>query len=60
MFRPGHTRMQYVTRISTQMQKHMFGVTCPGVLFMGSTPGPQEHKNSVSTFCTPDALECTM
>jgi hypothetical protein len=36
--------MYYVTHISHWMQKHMFGVTCPGVLFMKTALGPAEHE----------------
>jgi hypothetical protein len=36
--------MHYVTRRSLQMQKHKFGVTCLGALFMKTTPTPSEHK----------------
>jgi hypothetical protein len=37
--------MYYVTRISHQMQKYKFSVTCPGTLFMESAPVPPEHEN---------------
>jgi hypothetical protein len=32
-----------VTRRFHQKQKHKFGVTFPGALFMETTPGPPEH-----------------
>jgi hypothetical protein len=42
--RPGLTGMHYETRKSHQMQKHMFGVTCPDMLFIETAPGPPEHE----------------
>jgi hypothetical protein len=33
-----------VTYISHWMQKHEFGITCPGALFMETAPGPPEHE----------------
>jgi hypothetical protein len=36
--------MHYVTRRSHRMQKDMFDVTCSGVLFMETAPGPAEHE----------------
>jgi hypothetical protein len=47
--------MHYVTRRSHQLQKHKFGVTCPGTLFVRSDPGPSEHENCASLFHTLDA-----
>jgi hypothetical protein len=42
---PAHrTRMHYVPRTSHWMQKHVFGVTCPSVLFVEIEPGPPEHE----------------
>jgi hypothetical protein len=38
------TRLHYVTRRSHRMQKHMFGVMCPGVLFDDAASGPPEHE----------------
>jgi hypothetical protein len=40
---PGCTEMHYVTRQSHRMQKHKFGVTYPGVLYVESVPVPPEH-----------------
>jgi hypothetical protein len=37
---PGCTRMRYVTHRSQRMQKHKFGVTCPGTLFMETDGDP--------------------
>jgi hypothetical protein len=34
--------MHYVTHISHQMKKHMFGVTCLDVFFLESVPVPPE------------------
>jgi hypothetical protein len=36
--------MLYMTHRSHQMQKHKFGVMCPGVLFAKSIPVPLEHE----------------
>jgi hypothetical protein len=36
--------MHYVTRISHRMQKHKFGVTGPGALFLESKPVPPKHE----------------
>jgi hypothetical protein len=36
--------MHYVTRKSHRIQKHKFGLTCPGALFMETAPGPPECK----------------
>jgi hypothetical protein len=36
--------MNYVTRRSHPMQKHMFNVTCPGMLFVETAPGQPEHE----------------
>jgi hypothetical protein len=36
--------MPYVMRKSHQMQKHNFGVMCPDMLFMKTTPAPLEHE----------------
>jgi hypothetical protein len=36
--------MHYVTRGSHQIQKHKFSVTCTIMLFVETTPGPQEHE----------------
>jgi hypothetical protein len=33
-----------VTRRSSRMQKHKFGITCPGALFVDSIPVPPEHE----------------
>jgi hypothetical protein len=35
--------MHYKTHISHQMQKHKFGVTCPGLLIMETAPDPPKH-----------------
>jgi hypothetical protein len=51
--------MHYVTCISQQMQKHRFGVTCPGALFVESEPVPPEHENRAIMFHASDALEWT-
>jgi hypothetical protein len=42
--RPGCTRMHYVILRSHHMQKHKFGITCPGTLFMETAPGPLKHE----------------
>jgi hypothetical protein len=39
-----HPRMHYVTSRSHRMQKHKFGVTCSGVLFLKSVSIPPEHE----------------
>jgi hypothetical protein len=36
--------MHYVTRISHQIQKHKFGITCPSSLFVESVPVPPKHE----------------
>jgi hypothetical protein len=36
--------MHYVTHKSHRMQKHKFGVMCPGALFMENAPGQLEHE----------------
>jgi hypothetical protein len=36
--------MHYVTRRSHWIQKHKFGVTCPGALFVESVPIPPEQE----------------
>jgi hypothetical protein len=59
VLRLGCTKMHYVTCRSHRMQKHKFGVTCPGALFVISVPVPLQHENSASTFRTPNAVECT-
>jgi hypothetical protein len=41
---PGCTRMHYVIRRSHRMQKHKFGVTCPGALFVEYVPVPPKHE----------------
>jgi hypothetical protein len=41
---PRCTRIHYVTRKSTRMQKHKFGMTCPVTLFVGSALDPPEHE----------------
>jgi hypothetical protein len=41
---PGCIGMHYVMHRSHQMQKHKFGVTCPGALFVISVPVPPEHE----------------
>src|SRR4029450_7331664 len=41
---PRRTRTHYVTWGSQRMQKHNFGVTCPGALLVGPAPGPPEHE----------------
>jgi tRNA A-37 threonylcarbamoyl transferase component Bud32 len=42
------------------MQKHKFGVMCPYVIFCDPHQAHLSIKNIASTFCTPDAPECTM
>jgi hypothetical protein len=37
--------MHYVTCRSHLMQKHKFGIMCPGALFMDTAPGPPEQEN---------------
>ncbi len=36
--------MYYVTHRSQQLQKHKFGVTCPGALFVESVLEPHEYE----------------
>jgi hypothetical protein len=36
--------MHNVTHRSHRMQKHNFGIMCPGVLFVGSEPAPPKHE----------------
>jgi hypothetical protein len=36
--------MHYVTRISHRMQKHKFGITSTGTIFVESVPVPSEHE----------------
>jgi hypothetical protein len=36
--------MHYVTQRSDRMQKHKFGVTYPGELFLETALGPPEHE----------------
>jgi hypothetical protein len=44
--------MHYVTHRSHQMQKHKFGVMCPGVPFVESVPVPPKHeKKCVDVSC---------
>jgi hypothetical protein len=40
----GCTRMHNMTRRSPSMQKHNFGKTFPGALFMETAPGPAKHE----------------
>jgi hypothetical protein len=51
--------MHYVTHRSYRMQKHKFGMTCPGMLFTKTAPGPPSMKNSASMFCALNAPEYT-
>jgi hypothetical protein len=51
--------MHYVTRISHRMQKHKFGVMCPGTLFVETAPGPPEHEKLCIDISRPDAHKCT-
>jgi hypothetical protein len=44
--------MHHVTRRSHRMQKHKFGVTCPGVLFIETALGlPQHEKWCIDVSC---------
>jgi hypothetical protein len=44
--------MHYVTHGLHQMQKHMFGITCPDMLFVETALGPAEHeKLGVDILC---------
>jgi hypothetical protein len=52
--------MHYVTRRSHRMQKHKFGVTCSGALFVILYQSHLSMKNSASMFHAADAPECTM
>jgi hypothetical protein len=36
--------MHYVTSRYHQMQKHKFGITCPGAFLMESVPVPPEQE----------------
>jgi hypothetical protein len=51
--------MHYVPRRSHRMQKHKFGITYHGVLFVQSVPVKPEHENSASMFRTAEAPEYT-
>jgi hypothetical protein len=44
---PGRTGMHYMTRRSPGMQNHRVSVTCAGVLFMKTTPGPPMQRKIV-------------
>jgi hypothetical protein len=52
--------MHRMIRTSLRMQKHKFGISCHGDLFIETTPGPPEHENTTSMFHSLDAPECTM
>jgi hypothetical protein len=39
--------MHYVTRRSHRMQKHKFGITSPGKLFMETALGPLENDKCI-------------
>jgi hypothetical protein len=41
------------------LQKHKFGVTWPGALFVESDSVPTEHQNSALMFRISEAMECT-
>jgi hypothetical protein len=41
---PGPTEIHYVTHRSHQMQKRMFDVTCPGMLFVKPIPVPPKNE----------------
>jgi hypothetical protein len=44
--------MHYVTQRSPRMQIHKFGITCPGAIFMETTPGPpDDEKYCVDVSC---------
>jgi hypothetical protein len=55
--RHARTGMHYVTHKSHRMQKHKFGITCLGMLFVESVHFPPERENSASMFHAPDAPE---
>jgi hypothetical protein len=55
----GHTGIHHVARRSHRIQKHKFGVTCPGAFFLETASGHLNMKKSASTFRGLDALECT-
>jgi hypothetical protein len=55
--RPRRFRI-YVSRRSHRMQKHKFSVRCPGSFLWKPQRAHPSMKNSVSTFCTVDALDC--
>jgi hypothetical protein len=59
VLRSGCTGMHYVIHRSYRMQNHKFSVTCLGTHFDNPYQSHPSMKNSVSTFCTPIALECT-
>jgi hypothetical protein len=42
--RPRHTEMHYVIQRSHRMQKHKFGVMCPGTVFVETAPVPPKHE----------------
>jgi hypothetical protein len=45
--------MYYVTRISHQMQKHKFGVTCLDVPFLELVPVPRDEDINTSATIIP-------
>jgi hypothetical protein len=49
--------MRYVTRRSQLMQKLKFSVTCPGMLFMETTPGPPKHEKYCVDVLLPSHIE---
>jgi hypothetical protein len=44
---------------SYRMQKHNFGVTSPGVIFVESIPVPPEHEKLCVDVSHPDTPVCT-
>jgi hypothetical protein len=53
----GCTEVYYVTHRSHQMQKHKFGVMCPGTLFVESVPVPPENEKWCINISHPKCTE---
>jgi hypothetical protein len=49
--------MHFVTRRSNRMQKHKFGVTCPGAIFVESLPISPKHEKLCTDVSCPRCTE---
>jgi hypothetical protein len=58
-FTPRTHKINYMPCISHHMQKHKFGVMCPGVLFVDPALVPPKPENNAPTFHTTKAQEHT-